>query len=330
MPQTVDTITGEKVDLDDMNTGLFSLCDSLAFFYSHRQKNYQYSCYNLKTGKHISFFFPIGRGAGEFLNVTPIQQIYVENKEQKALFMAINEEKAGIFNITQSIKQNQTICDTLFDFKWSQKNNRPFISAFLYDKNHILAHQQQNRLALNEEKYAVPRFLMIDFHTGKITKTYDLYIEPGIYNPTAGKLNGQFYTSINLLSPDRTKVVMLMNMLPQMNILHLATGELQGIKIEGLPDFKSLKRNSDKLKEYYTFSAVDNNYIYALFADRSLTEPETHQKTSRIFIFDWEGNLRRELRTNNPIDQIQIDSANRCLYGVDFAEEEVFRYPLKF
>ena len=70
-----DTLEGNLIKLEDEPFGLISVYDSLIFFSHALDKKYQYHCYNYETGKHVANFFSIGRGSGEFMNVTPIHLI---------------------------------------------------------------------------------------------------------------------------------------------------------------------------------------------------------------------------------------------------------------
>ena len=103
-----DTLTGERLLLDSIDTGMLSLCDTTLFFMGHRTPDYHYYCFNT-DGRFIAGYFQKGRGADEYFSITPIIQKYKENGEWKALFTAINEEKAGIFNITKSLQQRKTV-----------------------------------------------------------------------------------------------------------------------------------------------------------------------------------------------------------------------------
>lgn len=325
-----DTLVGEKIVFDSINSGMISLCDSFAFFYNPRMPDYQYYCFNINTGKYVCNFFPLGRGNGEFLNVTPIIQLYTEKEEMKALFVAVNEEKAGVFNITKSIEQKTTICDTVFDFKWRSKYAQPFIYLFHYNDSTFLAYKQGNQVAEKEYKYSLPQFLMINRYSGDVERTYRLYHEPALYNPVAEDWNGSFYLSMNFIKPDKSKIMMSMTLLPQINILDVETGLLKGIRIVGEPGFEYLKGRVEDLKEYYLFSDVDDKYIYALYAPKSYTDPKATIDNCMIHIFDWEGNFIYKLYVHEALNQIRVDLKNKIIYGVSFSTEEVFRYPLPF
>lgn len=323
-----DTLMGEKIVFDSINSGMISLCDSLAFFYNPRMPDYQYYCFNINTGKHVCNFFPLGRGNGEFLNVTPIMQQYTENGEVKAFFIAINEEKAGIFNITESVKQKTTVCDTVFDFKWRSKYTRPFVYVFKYDEDSFMAYKRGVQLTIEEHKYSLPQFVMINSSTGDIERTYHLYNEPALYNPVAADWNGSFYLSWNLMKPDKSKMAMFMTLLPQINILDIETGALKSIRIAGEPGFEYLKGRVEDLKEFYLFSDADDKYIYALYAPKSYTDPKVTIEKCMLHVFDWEGNFVYKLYISEALNQIRVDLKNKVVYGVSFSTEEVFRYPL--
>lgn len=324
-----DTLVGEKIEFDSINSGMISLCDSLVFFYNPRMPNYQYYCFNINTGKHICNFFPMGRGKGEFLNVTPIMQNYTENGEVKAPFVAMNEKKAGIFNITKSVKERTTVCDTVFHFGGQDKNKRPFSRFFKYNDSTFLVYQFGTRLNLEEHKYSLPQFLMINCYTGEINRTYDVYNEPALYNPVAGDKNRSFYLSLNLMKPDKSKILIAMTLLPQINILDVETGIVKGVRIAGTPGFEYLKGKVEDFKEYYLFSDADDRYIYALYAPKSYIEPGV-PTNCMVHVFDWEGNFVYKLYAPEALNQIQVDLNHKLMYGVSFSTEEVFRYRLPF
>ena len=323
-----DTLTGERLLLDSINTGMLSLCDTTLFFMGHRTPDYHYYCFNT-DGRFIAGYFQKGRGADEYFSITPIIQKYKENGEWKALFTAINEEKAGIFNITKSLQQRKTVCDTIFDFRWRDKSSRSFMSVFIYDENNILAYKQaERRENTKTDVDPMPQWLLIDRRTGKINKTYDLYSVPKDL-PAQQASDNRFFSSLNLLNNDRTRMVMTMPLVPQLNILDLETGILKGYRIENQPTLENLAEQSNDLRQYYGCPEIDDRFIYVLYLDRNFMKREEN-KGCTLYVFDWEGQLVYKLYIPEGIDQIQVDAKNRLLYGVNLQMEEVYRYPLPF
>lgn len=323
----VDSLVGEKIEFDSVNNGLLSVCDSLLFFMSHRSRDYQFTCFD-RHGHYVASFAPKGRGNKEFLNLTPIIQSYEEQGERKALLTAINEEKAVVFNITKSVLERKTVYDTIFALKWRNKSTRSFISIFWDAQDNILAFKQPEQMNLKAYRYSLPQWYVIDPKTDEILRKYDLF-KTAIYNPVAEQINGHFFSSFNLLNEERTKIVMFMPLLPQINILDLETGKLQGIRLSGYPDFKDLATENKTFREYYGFSAIDRNYIYALWLDKDYTKIEQN-KSCFVYVFNWTGELKYKLYLPEPINQIQVDEKNRLLYGVNLQMDEVFRYKLPF
>lgn len=328
-----DTLRGEKVTLDGPYFGIMSIVDSLAFFFNPRASDYSYSCYNLNNGQHIADFCNIGRGPEEFINITPIMQIYEEDGQKKSLFTAANEEKMGIFNITRSVLESTTIFDTVIDLKWRDMYTRPFINIFINifrsDACSIFAFKQPSRLNLKEFRYSFPEFLKIDIRTGKKERTYKLFDGALTYNPAAEQINGHFFSSLSLMAPDRSKrIVMFMEMLAQINILDPETGIVKGFRIAGTPDFGYFKGNPQKFKTFTRFSDVDEKHIYWLYCYGSSLEVLESVDTHFIYVFDWEGNFVRKLYLEHGADQIRVDTATGWLYAYNFATMDIYRYKL--
>jgi hypothetical protein len=323
-------LVGEEIKLNDPYYGIMSIVDSVMFFYDPTTSSAQHYCFDIETGEKICDFFPVGRGPNEFLNVTPIMQVYEENGEKKSVFTAINEEKAGVFNITKSVEQRKTVLDSVFDLEWRKYFTRSFVSFFRNDETSFWVFRQPERTTLNDHHYSLPQYVKINYHDGEIKKVFDIYTNPPIYNKEAERLNEDFYLSFNMIHPDNNKIAMAMGMLAQINILDLDTGDLRGIKIAGTPDFAYLSENPENFKQFYTFSDADNNYIYGLYMDKKIAERKESWNADIVNVFDWDGNFAYKLHLDNGVDQIRIDSGNRSLYAINYASLQIFKYELPF
>ena len=324
-----DSVVGEKLDFDGAYFGMMKVCDSEMIFFHPRFPNFHYSCFNVKTGKHTANFFPTGAGPNEFNSVTPIIQTYKEEDNIKSFFVAINEEKAGVFNITKSIKEKTTVLDTVFELKWRDKSLRPFIFVFFEDDTNVLAKQSAARIAQKEHSYSLPRYLRINYKSNEIERQYDIFTN-SITNKKAEDLNRDFFQTYDLIKPDKSKIAMGMSMLAQINILDVETGELKGFRISGTPDFDYLTGSVDKIKNFYHQMAVDDNYIYLVYVDKKYIDIRESVDANIVHVFDWHGNFCRKIFLDNPTDIIEIDSENRILYGFNLSREEIFQYKLSF
>ena len=203
------------------------------------------------------------------------------------------------------------------------------MSVFIYDENNILAYKQaERRENTKTDVDPMPQWLLIDRRTGKINKTYDLY-SVSKDHPAQQASDNRFFSTLNLLNNDRTRMVMTMSLVPQLNILDLETGILKGYRIENQPTLENLAEQSNDLRQYYGFPEIDDRFIYVLYLDRNFMKREEN-KGCTLYVFDWEGQLVHKLYIPEGIDQIQVDAKNRLLYGVNLQMEEVYRYPLPF
>lgn len=324
-----DTLIGKKINFDGAYFGMITVFDSVIFFFHPRLPDFQYYCFNIKTGKHVANYFPNGNGQGEFHSITPIIQKYEEDGNQKSVFVAINESKAGVFNITKSIEQRKTVIDTLFPFKWRENFVKPFLFVFKYDDSTFIAQQGVARINNREFNYTLPQYVKINRNTNKIMNKYIIYKNP-IINSKAGYSNEDLFQSYDIISPDRSKVAIGMIMMAQINILDLKTKKIIGVRISGTPDFEYLERNDEELRIFYNHLAADNRYIYALYVNKKYSELKESVYSHTINVFDWNGNFIHKLYLNNAVDYIDVDSKNRLLYGINLSSEEVYQYKLAF
>lgn len=169
-----DTLAGKLVTIEDEPLGLISVYDSLIFFSHALDKKYQYRCYNYETGKHVSNFFPIGRGSGEFLNVTPIHCTFNSGDTVKSIFIAVDEQKIGIFNISQSVLHKKTILESVSDFEWKKRFINPVTQVYpLGDK--IIGYVNGRKPYFKDDDYILPQCMVFEKTTMNVLDTIELY-----------------------------------------------------------------------------------------------------------------------------------------------------------
>lgn len=220
--------------------------------------------------------------------------------------------------ITRSVLEKKTVIDTVINFKWREKYTRPFICVYLNKDNSLLALKQPAKTNINEFKYTLPELLNINHTNGNTERSYGLYKEPAMYNPTGQDINECLYLSYNALKPDGSKIALCMNFLSQINIVDLKSGSIKGVRISNTPDFDYLESNSEDLKYFYNFSDADDNYIYGLCSDVKYSELKESVNARTVNVFDWEGNFIRKLYLDQPMDQIRIDKKRRIFYANNF------------
>lgn len=326
-----DKLHSERISLEEPVFGLIAIQDSILFSYHPRSDGFQYQSINLNTKKLHAKYFPLGKGPKEFLNVTPIfQQMTNRKGDIVSPFVAVNEFKYGIFNITESIKTKQTILDTVIDLQWEENFINPFIFIFSINDSLVLAKKQPNNLS-DKTKYTLPEYQLLNFHQSEAVKKIEVFKH--FNNKNIGELNESILLSYDKIKPDKTKLAMAMVYMAQVNILDLKTGVSKGIRLKKTPDIDELEKLTEKeMKIYFKDIAVSDEYIYALYIDSKNEENDFHEnlKSDIIYVYDWEGNVKKKIKLDKELDNIAIDKTNTFLYGITAKsmKSEIYRYKM--
>lgn len=316
-----DTLKGDAIVLEDEGVGMISVLDSLIFFYNPIDKRYSYHCYNYKTGKHIADFFPIGRGHNEFLNVTPIHCISMCNDTAKSVFVALNEQKSGIFNITRSISEKKTVLEDVRDFEWKKHFTNPITQIYPYkDKLIVLVNGRKTHFKHNT--YMLPQYVFWDKKTLKPIDTITFY-KKALTKELHEELDMNLFRFFGILKPDRTKMASIMGYLPQISILDIESGSIKEIRY-GETTLWDLLAYPTSVARCHSSVAVDDNYIYLpWFIDGEITKG-----THIVNVFSWEGKHVMQYYIEEPFDQIQIDSKSNVLLAYNQFTNRLYRYTI--
>lgn len=85
------------------------------------------------------------------------------------------------------------------------------------------------------------------------------------------------------------------------------------------PDSKSL--DFPNAKKYFVSMTGNNEFVYCLC--------NSDMVTSKIFKFDWEGNLISVIQTDKKLEKISVNPTNKYIYGISMSEEggsDVYRF----
>lgn len=86
--------------------------------------------------------------------------------------------------------------------------------------------------------------------------------------------------------------------------------------------------NNGKDWIYYGAITANDNNIYVLYMNQSAEDSFEVEKSMTIHVFDWSGNYRNTLRTEEYIKDISVDKDDNCIYGLD-TEGNIYKYNLK-
>ncbi|BBD45879.1 Hypothetical protein PEIBARAKI_5872 [Petrimonas sp. IBARAKI] len=317
----VKSVSLNPVPLEGPNYGRIAVHDSLMFFMNPKLPNHFFNVFNLDTGKEIGLFCNKGQGPNEVAAVSYIYQFFEEKNELKTLLFAANENVIIKWNISQSIKQKTTVIDSIIPYS----NNRGVMGArynyiFYQDIDTLFTYIQS--LPINDEEASLPFYQKRTLYTDKTLKDYPIY-RNSIKNGLAYIIPEAFFNSNDTFKPDGTKIVQAMTHLYQLNIIDTKTGEINGFRMHGSPDFSIFQKKKKVINTNYVRIQADDQYIYATYWGK---DPWSNELPfiNTIHVFDWNGCLLYELISDHPIHEIWLDNVRNRLYTTNMDTDEVF------
>ena len=159
----------EVIPIDSVHSPILAVADSFVMFYNYlpSDEGYSYDFYSLKSGKYVCGLFPIGHGAGEFVVIAPIKQIYEENGEKKALIFAPNELTMAICNLTKSQQKKKTVYEKQVKYTEKSRPDRHYSRVFQLDKDRFAAHIASEHVP-GTHLIKPSEYQVLSFSTGKI------------------------------------------------------------------------------------------------------------------------------------------------------------------
>ncbi len=327
--EKMDSLKGEKVEIENNYPGWFNASDSLIFIHTIIKQENFITVYNYLTGEHKGEFFIKGRGPGEFINLSKIYQIYKRDNRRMATLYSPNNEEIVVWDITNSLSKGCTQ-NTLISIKNISSDNKLLYGGFylINDSTYLLGIPVYYSTT-DGERYPLSMFVKVNTKTGDILQKFTLFNMPVINkNDNFFFKSNNYYSFSGVIHPDGKKYFMAMIALAQVNILNLETGELKGFRLNDTPDFSYLNNNKDKFKVYYTNVAADEQFICCLYSGKVFEKGKDFPSTDYIYVFNWEGDFVKKVYLEHNASQIAVDSKNGYILTKDDVEGIVYRYDL--
>lgn len=321
-------LKGEKVDLGDINEGQPFVCDSFLVFVTFKYPDYYFYAFDIKSGKHIASFCPKGNGPNDFLSCDMSYQLVKKDGESKIWVRDYNNQKIHLINVTRSIAQQTTICDSIVPFEWSKFFQYPLTGVFFLDKGEILGiNQCEDQYSTGEEYKPRDLYLFKESFNNKI-RDYHLYQRPVISLDHRVKFeNFEFYNSSYRIKPDNTMLAIAMKMLGQISIVDIKTGVQKNFRMKESITFPDIEKDVYKTRRYYSTMAVSDKYIFAIYVDVALKDTPPPFGGHIIHVFTWNGEPVYRVHVKESIKNITLDVPNQLLYAVDL-EDNLYSYDI--
>lgn len=311
--------------IDSIYSPLLSIVDSIALFYSTNNGT-AYEAVKLSTGNKIGSFCPIGHGQGEYISISPIRQIYHEKNEYKAILFAPNESKLLIWNISESLRFGRTVYEYIGDYSWKDKYPVSYSKQAIIGSDSILFYSPSVHIS-SRDQLTNPTYQIRTLKSNEQIKEYQIF-NSSIENKGSQILPESFLDASFSLKPDRNQFVEAMNWLPQINIVNVKTGRIEGYRIANIQNEDVFLTNMENALFCYKCVVSDNQYIYALWAGKKKGDLHPDIGYQTIHIYDWNGNLICKYQLECGINELAIDVQDETLYGWNIDQQKIYRYDL--
>ena len=310
-------------DFKESHIPFFAVCDTFAIFYNNMIEGHSFSVFNLNDGNLLGKFFPCGHGHDEYLTVSPVFQIFKEDGHQKTLLTAPNEDYVMIWDITESLAVGKTVCERVSKYEYD-KGCPISISRCEYIGTDKVLTYRGGYHNPQTGQIAVPIWQMWSFDGGK--HLADIRLFQAIKNENPHVMPETFYSGMATVKKDRTKFAEAMLYLPQINIVDVESGKARGFLMEDYDDYAIFSTDMSGASYYYRDIQSSDDYIYALWCGKRISEYNMEEGMDEIHVFDWNGTMIRRMKLSEPVQKLFYDDMCRSLYGCDAEGSKLYKY----
>lgn len=320
------TLEGTKIELDDIYDGQPFICDSFLVFDTSQCPDYYFYAFDLKSGKHVASFCPKGNGPDDYLSCIESVQLMKENGDSKIWIRDYNKQEIHLINITQSIAQQRTVCDSITPYEWSKYFEYPLPGVFFLENGEILGISQCEDSNFTVKEYTPRDLYLFKGSFDNRTREYHLYKRPVILEDTRVDFEcSTFYNAAYRVKPDNTQLAIAMKLLAQISIVDIKTGEQKNYRLKESLTFEDIGKDVYKSRRYYNTMAVGDKYIFALYINLAMKEFSPPYSSHVIHVFTWDGRPAYEIYVNESINYMALDAVNHILYATD-VEDNIYSY----
>jgi hypothetical protein len=319
-----DTLLGEIIKLDGLYTTGMWVYDTLIGFISSKFSNYFMNVFNVNSGKFLYSLCKRGQGPDDFISITWTAQFVHEDH----IYLWIRKEGGKDESVLINLENPDNVVRQKMNIKIDTEFQYPFGLIFVLNDSLFLGSNQGEDQYLGKGSFVPPAYHIYNSNTKQEIKHH----RP--YNAFTPKYNAymaaDYYYSMDRMKPDKSKIVMAMSLLDQINIFDMTTGEFKGYRNKNSPDFKYLTHSPDNFIMYYIYVCVDDTYIYGLYSN---TKYNLQKYESNIVnVFDWNGNFIKQIILDKVALDMAFDPVNKYLYTdvIGEKEEEIYRYDLSY
>lgn len=305
----IQTPQSEKLDIEIMGLNQLYVVDTFLIAFKASGHNDFFEIYSTNDFRYLGHYLSKGRGPNEFLSVQYYDNYYQKNDD---IILWISDhalQKKAQFNLTQSVKQQKTVCDTIFRFSCSLSSSYQNIN--MNDSIVVITYHVPGNI-----KYLVEN-----------SRTHQVISEGEFLKSNLPqRVDDCILNMLMVKHPERELIACFPMCFNQINLFSPKLGECSSISYQLPVDrFKVANQPDSLLVAYYsTFSPTSQN-VYALYVNQQQKKYPYWDLPIEIHEYDWCGKPVSKICLPNNIVYFAVDEKHQCIYAMN-AVEEIFRY----
>lgn len=267
----------------------------------HQEENptFYWDVYSLNSMKHLKSILRKGRGPNEVLSAHYIGQYEKINDNIWMYFLDINSGKFLKININESIKSGDDIIE--------------LVSAVDADKSPYFILNNNSFIYCNNNRAEGYMSLMQGDNSWKNPSVEKKYIR-NITSDDFNKLTHSIY-----YNKKDNKVCIVPFYVNHIQIIDLSGNNNIISSTSNNNNWQTLSKDgiSGSTKIFYSTTRTTDDFIFALYNNKQLSEMGTAPKEREIHVFDWNGKAISKILLDGSITSFAVDINNKTLYGLD-------------
>jgi hypothetical protein len=317
---------GERILDQDFGYGIYSV-DSILLV-KQKSADTSRNLYNVYA-KDLNYLGSVGKyGAqapNDFIGASFSGQLVNDSSDLSIVINDFPKSRVSVLNISKSLDFDSTIID--YSIKYHPKYDFSG-NIFFGKKSFILGRQGGMGFETNREQFHI-----LEENGGELKSYGDYPMIVDVDDPKS-ELYNYVNDSYLAMRPDGSRFASVLFYYDQLTIFDSSGKVIRTVKTEKFKRYRESEIIFDDnimndLNIFYRSIHVSAKYIYALIYDQPKSELSKKHIPVSIRVFDWDGNLKGILKSEEYLTHISVDEESGLLYADYYEEQSILKYDIK-
>lgn len=305
----------KPVALDGVYSGMIAVYDSILICRDDKYPDFLYYLFNIDSGKEIGAFCRKGNGPDEFSFGSPVHQFHRKDGDLMTI-LQVNQQRLAYWNLTKSLTKGEAVYDTIVPC---------MLGLFFFQMPDSSIFNVESAQYMNMQEAFPPYCELIRLSGNRDNQKIPVYKTDLVRGENENYPAGTLLSFWSAIKPDGSKLVQVMNYLPQLNIIDTHSGEVVAYRKKGGPGYSILQSEKKMVDRYYLCVQADDKYIYAPYWGKEQWDGHgSLPEFNEIHVFDWDGNLCYKLTTDRSFFNVSLDPVRNRLYTRDWNADDIY------